>query len=211
MNHQKNISLRPHDLWGTLKGAEVTQNGTPGPDTFKPKSPTSAYKAAPQRWIIGDKFNTVYPHLSGVKALWGTKWQLPCKLSVYPFHDGKIEDFQPIFEKLIADGVNDAYKDEYTEYFLPTARRLVEEADRLGGREKETRIELYKRAACVLRIARFPSVDTGEGRGGEMSLKRKVWEEQKRGMCMADQVLHSERDATEADVYSVSQGCVVVA
>ncbi len=136
----------------------------------------------PRDWILGSKFDTVYPHLSGVKALWETKWQLPCKLSVYPFHDGKIEDFQPIFEKLIADGVNDAYADEYTEYFLPVARKLVEEADKVE--DKARRVELYKRAACVLRIARFPSVDAGEGKGGEMSLKRKVWEEQKRGMLV---------------------------
>ena len=146
---------------------------------------------APKQWILGEKFDTVYPHLSGVKALWETKWQLPCKLSVYPFHDGKIEDFQPVFEKLIADGVNDAYEDEYTEYFLPMARRLVEEADKLGGGEKQRKMELYKRAACVLRIARFPSVDAGEGKGGEMSLKRKVWEEQKRGVCVADHIFHS--------------------
>ena len=119
-----------------------------------------------------------------------------------------MEDFAPIFEKLIADGVNDAYEDEYTEYFLPTARSLVDEADRIE--DKGGRVDLYKRAACVLRIARFPSVDAGKGRGGGMSLKRKVWEEQKRGMCVGGVDLRSERVATEADVYSVSQGCVVV-
>lgn len=38
------------------------------------------------------------------------------------------------------------------------------------------RIELYKRAACVMRISRFPSIDAT----GPEGLKRKVWEEQKR-------------------------------
>jgi hypothetical protein len=118
------------------------------------------------QWILGDKFDTVYPHLSGVKALWETKWKFPAKLSVYPFHDGKLEDFAPIFERLIADGVNDAYSDEYTKYFLPTARKLAEQADDLYDERKAwmgelevERIELYKRAACILRISRFPSVD----------------------------------------------------
>ena len=117
----------------------------------------------PKQWLLGDRFDTVYPHLSGVEALWQTKWSLPAKLSVYPFHDGKLEDFAPIFEALIRDGVNDAYADEYTEYFLPVARKLVEEADGCakegdnGGKGRA--VELYKRAACVLRISRFPSLD----------------------------------------------------
>lgn len=28
-------------------------------------------------WILGEKFNETYPHLSGVKALWETKWKFP--------------------------------------------------------------------------------------------------------------------------------------
>jgi hypothetical protein len=52
------------------------------------------------KWILGDKFHERYPHLSGVKALWETKWKFPCSLSVYPFHDSKLEDFAPIFGEL---------------------------------------------------------------------------------------------------------------
>lgn len=70
-------------------------------------------------WILGDKFDTVYPHQGSIKALWEKKWKFPvriqdisdhqqkliisqCTKSIYPFHDGSVEDFEPIFEKLIA-------------------------------------------------------------------------------------------------------------
>lgn len=124
-------------------------------------------------WILGEKFYQTYPHLSGVKALWETKWKIPASKSVYPFHHGKFEDFEPIFEKLIKDNVNDAYQDKYTEYFLPTARRLVDEAMSAQGSDRKKAIDLYERAAAVFRISRFPSVD-----GGETGLKKKVFEEQ---------------------------------
>ena len=128
--------------------------------------------------MLGDKFDQTYPHLASLRALWETKWSFPCKLGVYPFHDGKLEDFQPIFEKLIADNINDAYSDKYTEYFLPTAERLTAEADELAKKsdDEDSRgraIELYLRACCVLRISRFPSVDAGDG------LKREVYNRQK--------------------------------
>jgi hypothetical protein len=126
----------------------------------------------PTNWILGSKFDTTYLHLASLHALWETKWSFPCKISVYPFHDGKLEDFQTIFDKLITDNVNDAYSDTYTEYFLPTARRLAREAEGLEKTDRVKAIELYKRAACVLRISRFPSKDASE-------LKKKTFEEQK--------------------------------
>ncbi|EXJ79384.1 hypothetical protein A1O3_08886 [Capronia epimyces CBS 606.96] len=124
-------------------------------------------------WTLGERFHQRYPHLSGVKALWETKWKLPCSLGVYPFHDGKLEDFAPIFEKLIEDDVNDAYSDSYTEYFLPTAERLTDAAMSAQASDRAKAAELFKRAACVYRISRFPSVDAGTG------LKRKMFENQK--------------------------------
>jgi hypothetical protein len=127
----------------------------------------------PHSWILGDKFKTTYAHHESLRALWETKWKLPCKLSVYPFHDGKLEDFEPIFDKLIADGVNDAYEDRYTEYFLPTAEKLVQQAD--GLQSSQERSKLYLRAACLLRIARFPSLDAS----GPTGIKRSTWERQK--------------------------------
>lgn len=92
---------------------------------------------------------------------------------MYPFHHGKYEDFEPIFQALIRDNVNDAYTDTYTEYFLPTARRLVEEAMSVQNSDRKKAIELYERAAAVFRISRFPSVD-----GGDSGFKRQVFNEQ---------------------------------
>ncbi|KAK5075591.1 hypothetical protein LTS08_001342 [Lithohypha guttulata] len=98
---------------------------------------------------------------------------IKCSKSVYPFHHGKYEDFEPIFQKLIEDDVNDAYSDKYTEYFLPTARRLVDEAMSCQSSDRKRAIELYERAACVFRISRFPSVD-----GDETGFKRQIFNEQ---------------------------------
>ena len=49
-----------------------------------------------------EAFQRRMPHHDGIKALWETKWKFPCTKSVYPFHDGQFEDFEPIFEHLIA-------------------------------------------------------------------------------------------------------------
>lgn len=74
---------------------------------------------------------------------------------------------------MIRDNVNDAYTDQYTEYFLPTARRLVDEAMSVQGSDRKKAIELYERAAAVFRISRFPSVD-----GDETGFKRGIFNEQ---------------------------------
>jgi hypothetical protein len=56
-----------------------------------------------RHWIMGmEKFKGTMAHHSGIKALWETKWKFPCTKAVYPFHDGKYEDFVPVFEHLIA-------------------------------------------------------------------------------------------------------------
>lgn len=70
--------------------------------------------------------------------------------------------------------MNDAYSDRYTEYFLPTARALVDKAISIQNSDRAEAIDLFKRAACVFRISRFPSID-----GGSTGFKRKIWEEQK--------------------------------
>jgi hypothetical protein len=35
-------------------------------------------------WIMGEKFNEVMPHHSGIKELWETKWKFPVCLSPLP-------------------------------------------------------------------------------------------------------------------------------
>jgi hypothetical protein len=36
------------------------------------------------RWILGEKFDQVYPHLESIDALWYKKWKFPCERSLYP-------------------------------------------------------------------------------------------------------------------------------
>lgn len=55
-----------------------------------------------RQWIMGQEaFECKMPHHEGIKALWETKWKFPCSKSLYPFHDGRYGDFEPIFEFLI--------------------------------------------------------------------------------------------------------------
>ncbi|OJJ01842.1 hypothetical protein ASPVEDRAFT_652310 [Aspergillus versicolor CBS 583.65] len=127
-------------------------------------------------WILGTKFNTVYPHKGSIKTLWESRWKFVCQKSVYPFHDGCYEDFEPIFQKLISDDINDAESDDYTTSFFPTAsslERLAIQALDAGQREKVSK--LLCRAAAVYRISRFPYVDVTQ----PSSLKRTAFELQK--------------------------------
>jgi hypothetical protein len=122
-------------------------------------------------WILGDLFTRDYGHAGSIKNLWDKRWQFPCRRGVYPFHDGKCEDFEPIFDHLIANNINDPYDDTYTNAFLPTAQRLAKQAAETEGTNKEEAKALYLRANAVYRLARFPYIGT--------ELKMKVFEEQK--------------------------------
>ncbi len=68
--------------------------------------------------MLGEAFSRRAKHHDGIKELWETKWKFPvslhhsqvvlldssvnqCSIGVYPFHDGKHEDFEPVFEYLI--------------------------------------------------------------------------------------------------------------
>ncbi|KAF5591808.1 conidial pigment biosynthesis Ayg1 [Fusarium pseudoanthophilum] len=109
------------------------------------------------KWILGEKFNTVYPHHGSIESLWEKKWKSCCEKSIYPFHDGAFEDFVPIFEWLIQHNVKDCYSDSYTKAFLSTAEYLSSEARLAEERgEIETAVRLGLRSACVFRISRFP-------------------------------------------------------
>ncbi|RDW81927.1 alpha hydrolase-14 [Coleophoma cylindrospora] len=135
-------------------------------------------KGSQRSWILGEKFDKRMPHHNGIKALWETKWKFPCTISVYPFHDGKFQDFEPVFEYLIAvsleigarvswkqgvselttgkNDINDGFGDAYTEAFFPIAEKLTAEGDECEDTAKAS--ELYLRAACLYRIARFPYI-----------------------------------------------------
>lgn len=59
-------------------------------------------KLAPEGdWMLGEAFAKRAKHHESIKALWETKWRYPCSIGVYPFHDGKLEDFEPVFKYLI--------------------------------------------------------------------------------------------------------------
>lgn len=129
-------------------------------------------------WILGDKFDQVYPHLGSISNLWYKKWKFPCERSLYPFHDGKFEDFAPVFESLIEKGIHDGYTDAYTQEFVPTAEALVKVADqKLEIGEKEEAIGIYLRACAVYRIARFPYINS--------DLKRNIYTAQKKAYLKA--------------------------
>ncbi|OAK96891.1 alpha/beta-hydrolase [Phaeosphaeriaceae sp. SRC1lsM3a] len=124
-------------------------------------------------WILGDLFTKDYGHRGSIAKLWAQRWKFPCTKGVYPFHDGKFSDFEPVFQHLIEHDINDPYSDEYTNAFLPTARQLIkeaEDAEKKGDRNGAKK--LYLNANAVFRLARFPYIGT--------DLKREVFEEQKK-------------------------------
>lgn len=155
------------------------------------------------KWILGDKFDQVYPHLEGIQALWEKKWAFPCSKSLYPFHDGKFEDFEPVFKTLISKNIDSGYTDEYTREFVPTAEHLIKEADKLVSSDKDAASALYLRACTVYRIARFPYINS--------DYKREIYEAQKKAYikaaslwsCPIKDVTIPHTAATSADADSV--------
>ncbi|KAK1461022.1 hypothetical protein CMEL01_15319 [Colletotrichum melonis] len=140
-----------------------------------------------RQWVMGtEAFERTMPHHQGIKALWETKWKFPCTKSVYPFHDGQYEDFEPIFEHLIKNNINDGNSTAYTEAFFPIAESLTSKGDEaiMAGNKKEAS-DLYLRACTVYRIARFPYITAYP----EIScqVKWKAWEVQKRAYMKAAQ------------------------
>ncbi len=105
-----------------------------------------------------------FPYFSfheSVSALWATKWRAASAHGIYPFMDGRVEDFDPIFAQLVQLSGDDPailYRpDDYAKPFLPAAEELVSDAERaLSAGESPAARDLYLRAAAVYRIARFP-------------------------------------------------------
>ncbi|GAB1312369.1 Pigment biosynthesis protein Ayg1 [Madurella fahalii] len=152
--------MSPHKIQGAVTG----EDGNSG---------------KPRHWIMGtEAFEARMPHHDGIKALWETKWKFPCTKSVYPFHDGAYEDFEPIFEHLIKNNINDGTSAEYTTAFLPTAERLATDADALLAAGDAARASaLYLRACAVYRIARFPYITAYPAVND--AVKWRAWEAQK--------------------------------
>jgi Esterase FrsA-like len=83
-------------------------------------------------------------------------------MGIYPFMYGKLEDFEPIFNKLIELDLREPYDfDQWAETFFPTAEKLIltaEKAEEAG--DSEAASAYYMRASAVYRIARFPIPST---------------------------------------------------
>ncbi|AEO64969.1 uncharacterized protein THITE_2142739 [Thermothielavioides terrestris NRRL 8126] len=136
---------------------------------------------SPRHWIMGKAaFEGRMPHHDGIEALWEEKWQPMCAKSAYPFHDGAYEDFEPIFQHLIENNINDATSPDYTSAFISAARKIAEQGDRAleKNNQHDQALSLYLRACAVYRIARFPYITSFP----QVNDKRKwtAWEEQKR-------------------------------
>ncbi|KAK3715464.1 hypothetical protein LTR37_007192, partial [Vermiconidia calcicola] len=170
--------------------------------------------ATGRTWMMGaEAFKRRMPHHDGMKALWETQWSFACARSVYPFHDGRYEDFEPIFHHLIEHHINDATSVEYTEAFFPIAESLAAQADEAAATgDNKTASDLYLRACTVYRIARFPHITAFPD--VSCPVKWRGWEAQKEAYLRAatkweqpvKEVLmphtwHQGRDRHEIPVY----------
>lgn len=104
-----------------------------------------------------------FPHHESVSALWTQKWAGACAAGLYPFTDGWLADFEPIFTELRTISDDDPailYRpDDYARPFLRVGDRLAAAA-RVAAEwdSAEQARELFLRAAAVYRMARFPIV-----------------------------------------------------
>jgi Esterase FrsA-like len=127
-----------------------------------------------------------FPHHDSVSALWSLKWRPLCAAGVYPFGEGKVSDFDPIFatlSKISHDDTTLLYRpDDYAAPFFPAAQQLAAEADEKmsKGSIPEAR-DLFLRAAAVYRIARFPI--------NRSALGQEAWAKGKAAYEMAGQLL----------------------
>ena len=107
-------------------------------------------------------------------------------MGIYPFVDGKVEDFDPIFEQLVADSNDDPSilydPDAYAAPFLPVGDALVKRAEAAEGNGNTSEAkDLYLRAGAVYRIARFPI--------NRSKLSRQAWEAGKAAYLKAGKYL----------------------
>ena len=127
-----------------------------------------------------------FPHHDSVSALWSQKWRSLCAAGIYPFGEGKVSDFDPIFatlSQLSHDDTAVLYRpDAYAKPFFPVAQQLVAEADEEMSKGNHPGAkDLFLRAAAVYRIARFPM--------NRSALSQEAWVEGKAAYEMAGKLL----------------------
>lgn len=127
-----------------------------------------------------------YSHHDSVSALWSEKWRPPCSAGIYPFTDGNVQDFDPVFAELIRISDDDPgilYRpDDYAAPFFAVADKLATDGDEAAAEGRLTVArDLYLRAAAVYRIARFPI--------NRSPLAQQAWERGKRAYEKAGPLL----------------------
>ena len=107
---------------------------------------------------VESSFTRNRSHHASIKALWEEKWRGPCSRGIYPFVDGKVEDFDLVFSELISMDLKEPYDlDEYASAFFPVAEDLEARAQTAADAgDNISACDLNLRAAAVYRIARFP-------------------------------------------------------
>ena len=117
-----------------------------------------------------------FPNTKSVEDLWLKTWKTPCSRGLYPSMEGNINNFEPIFQRLIklSNGTTDILyvPDEYAAPFLPVGESLIKQAEEAESSGDFTKAkELYLRAAAVYRISRWPIIRT--------ELNQQAWQGQK--------------------------------
>ncbi|KAI0172974.1 alpha/beta-hydrolase [Hypoxylon sp. FL1284] len=146
-------------------------------DPEQPITEHDTTRPPPDRWVMGHEPFRMSHH-GDIGLLWETRWRDGCSRAVYPFHDGNIEDFRDIFDSLILNKIHDPTSPRYTSSFVLNATNLERRGDEALARgDRQEASALYLRAACVMRIARFPYITKYPRRSCEH--KWKMWERQK--------------------------------
>ncbi|MCJ1232022.1 hypothetical protein MMC12_008703, partial [Toensbergia leucococca] len=164
------------------KAPIVSQEAIPSPASEKaaPLQLTAMHSTTSEQrpdlprknWTMGDAFMARGKHHDSIRTLWETMWKMRCAKGIYPFHDGKLEDFANVFDYLVKNNINDGYSDAYTEAFFPTCDTLLEQADAIAASDSPgSAAGIYLRIACLYRISRFPIMNS--------PVKWKAWEAQK--------------------------------
>jgi hypothetical protein len=96
------------------------------------------------KYFAQNQVESTAPHHEGVEALWRLKWQKRCSMGIYPFPDGKYEDFEKIFDVLIKKNLKEPYDvDDYASAFVPVAEDLERQGDALLPTDGKAAAELY--------------------------------------------------------------------
>jgi hypothetical protein len=109
-----------------------------------------------------------FDHHDAVSLLWTHKWRPNAAAGIYPFFDGNVEDFDPVFAELVRISGDDpailSRPDEYGAPFVPVAEDLTARAEgHLSAGRREQARDLFLRAAAVHRISRFPIIRSAHG------------------------------------------------